>query len=241
MLDGQAATPLYIQLMEQIEHMIETGEYKPGDRLPSEAEIAKNCGVSIITVRKAVGALSEKELVARKQGKGTFVTKPKFTKDIKQLHSFTQMCESIGVKPGGQTLENKIMVPENKVLEGLGLAEDSQVVHISRIRLADQEPVSLEHSYFSLKYAFLLGENLENKSLFQALKAKADVEVAISEKRIGICRATSKEAELLKVKKNDPLLFIKSVAYTREHEPIYYGIQIYSGERFAFYVNETIL
>lgn len=67
----------------------------------TEAEMAKEYGVSLITVRKAVGSLMEKGLVVRKQGKGTFVTKPKYSRNMKKLQSFTEMCEQMGVKPGG--------------------------------------------------------------------------------------------------------------------------------------------
>ena len=79
MLDGKAVTPLYVQLMTEIEAKIMKGVYQPGERLQSESEMAKTFGVSIITVRNAVSALVDKGLVEKKQGKGTFVSKPKFT------------------------------------------------------------------------------------------------------------------------------------------------------------------
>ena len=68
MLNQDAMTPLYVQLMEEVEKSIRSGEYKPGDRLMTEAEMAKKYGVSLITVRKAIGSLTEKGLVVRKQG-----------------------------------------------------------------------------------------------------------------------------------------------------------------------------
>ena len=57
MLDGKAVTPLYVQLMTEIEAKIMKGVYQPGERLQSESEMAKTFGVSIITVRNAVSAL----------------------------------------------------------------------------------------------------------------------------------------------------------------------------------------
>ena len=73
MLNSSAAVPLYVQLKEKIEQKISDGEYKPGEKLQTEGEMAKSFGVSIITVRKAVSELVEKGLVEKKQGKGTFV------------------------------------------------------------------------------------------------------------------------------------------------------------------------
>lgn len=239
MLDGKAVIPLYVQLMAQIEEKILKGIYQPGERLQSESEMAKAHGVSIITVRNAVSALVDKGLVEKKQGKGTFVSKPKFTKDIKKLQSFTEMCEHLGMKPGGRMLENKLIVADEKTRKLLGLEKGSQVVYISRIRYADKEPVAIENNYYPLKYAFLLGETFGDNSLFSFMKERAKVTVAVSEKWIELCKATAREAELLNLTKGTSLLYIKSVAYTQEKEPFYVGTQIFNGDRCSFYVCES--
>ena len=239
MLKQDAITPLYVQLMEELETSIRNGVYKPGDKIMTEAEMAKEYGVSLITVRKAVGSLMEKGLVVRKQGKGTFVTKPKYSRNMKKLQSFTEMCEQMGVKPGAQVLENRLIMADKKVAGRLGIEPGSKVVYISRLRLADGEPVQVEKSYFPLKYAFLLEEDLNNGSMFECLKEKAGAKVASSEKMIELCRATAEEAALMDVKKGDYLLFVKSTAYDENGEPMYAGIQLINGDRFSLYVYES--
>lgn len=239
MLKQDAITPLYVQLMEELETSIRNGVYKPGDKIMTEAEMAKEYGVSLITVRKAVGSLMEKGLVVRKQGKGTFVTKPKYSRNMKKLQSFTEMCEQMGVKPGAQVLENRLIMADKKVADRLGIEPGSNVVYISRLRLADGEPVQVEKSYFPLKYAFLLEEDLNNGSMFECLKEKAGAKVASSEKMIELCRATAEEVALMDVKKGDYLLFVKSTAYDENGEPVYAGIQLINGDRFSLYVYES--
>lgn len=239
MLKQDAITPLYVQLMEELETSIRNGVYKPGDKIMTEAEMAKEYGVSLITVRKAVGSLMEKGLVMRKQGKGTFVTKPKYSRNMKKLQSFTEMCEQMGVKPGAQVLENRLIMADKKVADRLGIEPGSNVVYISRLRLADGEPVQVEKSYFPLKYAFLLEEDLNNGSMFECLKEKAGAKVVSSEKMIELCRATAEEAALMDVKKGDYLLFVKSTAYDENGEPMYAGIQLINGDRFSLYVYES--
>ena len=239
MLKQDAITPLYVQLMEELETSIRNGVYKPGDKIMTEAEMAKEYGVSLVTVRKAVGSLMEKGLVVRKQGKGTFVTKPKYSRNMKKLQSFTEMCEQMGVKPGAQVLENRLIMADKKVADRLGIEPGSNVVYISRLRLADGEPVQVEKSYFPLKYAFLLEEDLNNGSMFECLKEKAGAKVASSEKMIELCRATAEEAALMDVKKGDYLLFVKSTAYDENGEPMYAGIQLINGDRFSLYVYES--
>lgn len=239
MLKQDAITPLYVQLMDELETSIRNGVYKPGDKIMTEAEMAREYGVSLITVRKAVGSLMEKGLVVRKQGKGTFVTKPKYSRNMKKLQSFTEMCEQMGVKPGAQVLENRLIMADKKVADRLGIEPGSNVVYISRLRLADGEPVQVEKSYFPLKYAFLLEEDLNNGSMFECLKEKAGAKVASSEKMIELCRATAEEAALMDVKKGDYLLFVKSTAYDENGEPMYAGIQLINGDRFSLYVYES--
>ena len=239
MLKQDAITPLYVQLMEELETSIRNGVYKPGDKIMTEAEMAREYGVSLITVRKAVGSLMEKGLVVRKQGKGTFVTKPKYSRNMKKLQSFTEMCEQMGVKPGARVLENRLIAADKKVADRLGIEPGSNVVYISRLRLADGEPVQVEKSYFPLKYAFLLEEDLNDGSMFECLKEKAGAKVASSEKMIELCRATAEEAALRDVKKGDYLLFVKSTAYDENGEPMYAGIQLINGDRFSLYVYES--
>lgn len=239
MLKQDAITPLYVQLMDELEASIRNGVYKPGDKIMTEAEMAREYGVSLITVRKAVGSLMEKGLVVRKQGKGTFVTKPKYSRNMKKLQSFTEMCEQMGVKPGARVLENRLIAADKKVANRLGIEPGSNVVYISRLRLADGEPVQVEKSYFPLKYAFLLEEDLNDGSMFECLKEKAGAKVASSEKMIELCRATAEEAALMDVKKGDYLLFVKSTAYDENGEPMYAGIQLINGDRFSLYVYES--
>lgn len=241
MLNTQAATPLYVQLMENIEENINNRVFLPGEKLKSEREMAKQYGVSIVTVRNAIGGLIKKGLVERKQGKGTFVCKPKYTKNIRKLQGFTEMCTQMGVKPGAKMLENKLIACNEKIAEMLEIPLGTQIVFISRVRYANDEPVVIENNYFSPKYSFLLGEKFDNNSLFEFIKNRLDIPTPIStsEKRIEICKANQKEAELLNVKKNSSMLFVKSMVYDNDNEPMCVGIQIINGERFSLYVYES--
>ena len=208
--------PLYAQIVESLKRDIENGVYNATERIPAEAELAKQYNVSRITVRRAVDDLVSQGLVEKKQGKGTFICRQKFAKDIKNLQSFSEMCRHMNMKPG------------------------SYVVYISRLRTADGEPVAIEKNYFPVKYSFLLEKQFNDNSLFECLQEEAKVRVASSEKRIELCRATAEEAKLMKVKKGTPLLYIKSVTYTYDREPLYAGVQLFNGETCSFYVCESI-
>ena len=238
-LNGNAVSPLYAQLMEDLEAKICDGTFAPGERLLSENEMAKRYGVSIITVRKAALALEEKGLVEKRQGKGTFVARRKYTRDMKNLQSFTELCARYGVKAGGKMLENRIVTPDDKTARLLGIDKGGQAVFISRLRFADEEPVVIENNYFPLSYSFLLEQQFDDSSLFDYLKKQKNITVDGSEKWFEICRARPEEAELLHVKRRDPLLRIRSVTYSAGGSPLYVGTQLANGECFSFYVYES--
>ena len=239
MLNSSAMEPLYVQLIKQITKDIDEGKYRPGDKIMTEAEMVQHYGVSVITVRKAVGTLVEKGVLNRRQGKGTFVSRPKFSRNIKKLQSFSEMCYQMGVEPGAKMIENQLVTADDETAKRLGVELGSKVVSICRLRSADGVPVVVEKNYFPLKYAFLLDARFDDNSLFDFLKEKSGLRVAASEKVIELCRATALEAEHLRVKKGDPLLLVKSTAFDNHGEPFYAGEQIINGDSFSLYVYET--
>src|SRR6187551_173235 len=85
-LSRSGPEPLYRQLAGVLERAIRNGRLKPGDRLDSETVLTGRYGVSRITLRQAVQSLVKKQILLRKQGKGTFVTAPAVRHDLKRLH-----------------------------------------------------------------------------------------------------------------------------------------------------------
>lgn len=236
MLDEQNVVPLYKQLMNQLEEKIVQGVYQPGEQLMTEVEMAKCFGVSTITVKKALKELVAKGLVERHQGKGTFVARKKYQKNLSQSLNFTQMCKLAGAKPGGKMLENTLCYPDEKLASRMGMNDQERVIYIKRIRFANEEAVAIEENYFPLEYAKLLEQRFDNNSLYEYLEKEYQVKIAYTKKKIEICRANKTEAELLKVAKNEPLLLIISIAYTEDDRLCYCGKQLMNGERFALYI-----
>ena len=81
-LSASSATPLYLQLHDDLVKNIRNNHLKPGDRLPTESELRETYSVSRVTVRKALGALVEEGYLDRKSGKGTFIRTPKIQRGL---------------------------------------------------------------------------------------------------------------------------------------------------------------
>ena len=89
----QSTIPLYRQILEGIKQKIEAGELKTGDKLPSEQELMEHYRVSRRTVRTAVDELCSQGCRVRKQGQGTFVSRPKLHRNLVNVLSFQEACE----------------------------------------------------------------------------------------------------------------------------------------------------
>ena len=151
------------------------------------------------------------------------------------------MCEQMGVKPGAQVLENRLIMADKKVAGGWGSSRAAMWSIFPDSAWQTESRSRWRKAYFPFRenYAFLLEEDLNNGSMFECLKEKAGAKVASSEKMIELCRATAEEAALMDVKKGDYLLFVKSTAYDENGEPMYAGIQLINGDRFSLYVYES--
>ncbi len=233
MINKASAKPLYVQIEEDLEQKITSGALKPGERIPTEEELVRDYGVSIITVRRAVIELSKKGLLDKQQGRGTFVRDTQFVRDSSSLMSFTESCRNQGMKPGARLLESKMVDLDKKTAAALELEYPSQGVLLSRLRFADDNPVVIEKNYFNPEYSFLLDHNFNNSSLFAFLKEHHGISISRSDKEITLCYARSDEAKLLKVSKDTPLIMIRSTAYDQKGEPLYVGTQVMNGLRFT--------
>lgn len=104
-LDPQSIVPLYKQLKDLLLQEIKEGIYKANQKIPTELELSEKYQISRMTVRKALAELVEEGVLAKKQGKGTFVQEEKMTEDLSSPNSFTNLCKRNGKVPGGKTLK----------------------------------------------------------------------------------------------------------------------------------------
>ena len=142
MLDPTASTPLYTQLMEVIERQILTGDRDPGERLPTEGEMAKQFGVSIITVRHAMSGLCEKGLVERKQGKGTYVSsyEAEFDAFYSKFVPIRADDPTRKWKTRVHMTDFEIIYPSARVCHLMSIKDPSeQIIHIKRLHYSQLE------------------------------------------------------------------------------------------------------
>ena len=180
MLNQNSTIPLYEQVKESIKQKIEQKEWTENSRVPSEIELMKMYEVSRVTVRNALTILVDEGYLEKKQGIGTFVSKPRIKKIIFHRASFTQSCVKAGLKPSAQVLKKEVIEGKNYHRKNLQLEADDKIVHIERLRFADNDPVSLEHMYLSYKkYDYISGYLIVPRILGTVFSGMAEITVLI--------------------------------------------------------------
>lgn len=153
-------------LLEEIEE-----NFKEGDALPIEAEIEKAYGVSRITVRKTIEELVKEGIVAKVQGKGTFVQSRKIIQKAGKITSWTEEMRSKGRQIETKNLMIREINPSRKLAEQLDLAKGEKLICLKRLRIADGEPVNIMINYFRSRFVpGFLEKGLSKESWYEVLE-----------------------------------------------------------------------
>lgn len=226
---------MYKQLTQIIISQITAGELKPGDKLPSEAELIRKYNVSRITVRAALSNLEEDGVLIRSQGKGTFVASPKMLYQANDQIGFTRSCLLAGKSPMTRLIRAELVYPSIGTREFLKIRDDEKIVMTERLHYVDQKPISIETNYYSMRFEFLLNENLEG-SLFELLENKYHIFYEHSSRTLEVCYSTPDEAKLLEIKPGTPLLLFRDQLANKENEPLFTSKQVYCTDSLKFYL-----
>ncbi len=239
-LNETSLTPLYQQLLEEIKYSIESGKYKYEEKIPTEPELSEKYGVSRITVRRAVDELCTEGYLVKKQGKGTFVCRPKMLRKIARtndVQAFSEACQANNMKAGAKVISCQLCIARRDEEQFFHMEEGEKVLYIQRVRTADDIPIMLENNFFSYeKFSFLEKEDLENVPLFQLLKERCGIEVSTTVKSsLEIVKAEAYHAQLLDVAVGEPLFYMNAYFTDQKGEPVLIGRQYMVGSRYVFH------
>ena len=236
-LDPHSPIPLYYQLKELLESLIDAKEFKPGERIPSENELCGIYNISRTTVRQAINELVNSGKLMRTQGRGTFVSNNRIEKPTYRLSGFNQDMKDLGLKPKSKVLQFAPVMPPQHVRESLHLEENEAAIYLERLRFANNEVVGLDGSYFPFKrFIKLLDEDLENRSLYDLLKSKFNTTPARSTYYVEAHRCPRDLATHFQISPADPVLFLREIVYDQDDIPFEYGDEYYRADRYTFRV-----
>ncbi len=228
--------PLYYQLYTILHDQIMDGVWKPDDMLPTEKELLEKYGLSRITVRQALDLLVNDGLVFRRRGQGTFVSKPAFEQNLNKIISFWEDMHQRGLKPGTKVLSNEIVLASEDAAEKLEVEPGEELASLVRLRLADGEPLSVEHSLLVHRYCpGILNQDYANRSLRRMLADEFNIHITSARQVIRAVPATQYMAKLLDIDPSAPLLHFDRVSFSDDGTSIEYLRINLRGDRYAFH------
>lgn len=206
-----STTSLYEQIAHRLLEEIQRGDFEPTGKLPSEAELGERFGVSRVTVRLAVGKLSDDGVVERKQGKGTFVAAKQVRHGLDALRSFHEALLLQGLKPSMQVIGHTLQpVPEAlmALFEG---AHDCLL--LERLHFVDDEPIALGRSHLPAELAGVVWTDVEHQPIYSILESITGQAVTRADLAIRAQAADASLASALHVKRGTALLVMERSSY----------------------------
>jgi GntR family transcriptional regulator len=234
--DSKRHQPLYRQVQEAIREAIADRSLRPDDALPPERELSSAFGVSRITIRKAIEGLVNEGVLDTHHGSGNFV-RSKVEKNFALLTSFSEEMGARGMVPSSRWLNRTSgsVGPEEALT--LRASPGTAVYRFSRVRLADDTPMSIE--YATVLASCLPSLEAVERSLYAALNKTGNRPVRALQ-RLSALILNREQAELLGAAAGDAGLLVERVGFNRSGIAIEYSQSFYRGDTYDFVAELSI-
>lgn len=232
-------SPLYRQIKALILQALEAGEWRPGQAIPSEQELAQRFSVSQGTVRKAIDEMAADNLLVRKQGKGTFVASHN---DPRALFRFLRLVPVDGNLSSPQSIPLDCWRAKagQEASRMLAIEPGAPIIIVRRLLRFTNKPVVIDEIYLPGDvFQGLTAETLQgwHGSLYSLFESRFGVRMIRAQERIRAVAADRGAADALQVAEGTPLLSVERVTYTYGDRPVEWRRGLYSTAE-HFYLNE---
>ena len=225
--------PRYHRIAETLRGRIRGGEWAPGAPLPNQRRLARDFGVTLMTLRQALELLERDDLITRRHGLGTFVAAPSIDYEITKLRRFAGDLSAQGESVSTRVLDARPAVPDRRVSAALGVPPRSRVVVLERLRLVDGHPMSLQRSFLPSRIGDeVLGADLSTTPLSQVLEFKLGIVVTHAREAVSAVRLGRREARELACPSGAPAFESERVSFDVTGQPVVFDRVFIPGDRF---------
>ena len=219
-----AREPLHEQVRDQLIRGLASGEWKPGELLPNESRLADRFGVSVSTIRAAIGRLVEARVLARKQGKGTFVS---LHAERRSIYQFFHVVRNDGVKqlPVSEVLSLKRGQPDADTADLLRLPRKARLAEVYKIRnVLKVEGVPIVMSDIVVPCAMLPGLTAKaldegGPTLYSVFQTRFGLNIVNTAEQLRAGRVDAAAARVFGIAPDEPVLKILRIGFTFNEVP----------------------
>lgn len=237
-VDDSKPTPLYLQLQQAIRLAMQSGALKADEALPSERDLARELGISRVTVRKAIAGLVESGLLVQRWGSGTFIAgRMHVEQPLSRLSSFTDDMLTRGLAPSARFLHRATGPVSPKEAMALSLSPAETVSRIQRLRLADGVPMAIEYAVVPSRF---LPDPEEVESSLYAVLIRRGFAPRRALQRLHAVLLSEEQAELLELPAGAAALYIERRSFLAGGEAVEFTCSYYRGDAYDFVVELNI-
>lgn len=239
-LRDDTAKPIYEQLEEQLQGMIEDGRLSAGTTLPAERQLAETLGISRATVQRSYNTLRQRKLLSAQGRRGSVVQgrPPKLRSGMDRLKGFTEEMRELGREPSADILEQAV-VHDRLIASIFGLPSTSPFLKLVRVRRGDGVPLSRETGWYNLTAAPDLVEADLSGSVYAHLGERCGVPLTRCDQTIEAAAPTPQECAIFGFPEPVPCLLIKRRSYAGDDRMIEYVEGLFRGDTYTYRLNLT--
>lgn len=232
-------SPLWTAIRDTLRDEIAIGQYRGGDRLPTEARLADRFGVNRHTVRRALADLGEAGLVHARRGAGVFVAHTQTAYPLGRRVRFHQNLHAAGQAPAKRTLSLETRNADPREAEALRLEPDERVQVYEGLSFANDLPIAVFRSVFpATRFPRILEALAETNSVTAALARQGVTDYTRASTEVTAKPASATMAMQLQIKAGDPILRTVSLNVDPSGTPVEYGRTWFAGDRVALTVGD---
>jgi GntR family transcriptional regulator len=237
----QPGIALYVEVRRRIEELVAANDLRPGDAMPSEAELQQRFGVSRATVRQALATLERRGIVERRQGRGTFLRLPSLERQLPELTSFSEHLRDRGCRPSGE-LASFATVVAGSDDDGGHFPAGLPLVRAVRVRLANDVPVGLHTVYLPAELAAQIGFTADalrqDRALsLYALLERAGISLAWAEEHLSARVVAPEEAKLIGAAPGTPVMNVLRLTRDESDHLIEVVRAVYLGTAYDYVIH----
>ncbi len=233
-IDRNSYEPAYAQLANIIRQQIADGAYRPGDQLPSEAQLCREYDISPMTVRRSINLLSDQGIVNTAQGRGTFVKPLELTTanfDLKELQDlFTD-----GASTHVNLLDVRIVSADERTARKLELNEGDPTIYIRRLFTREELPIFYHRAYLIYDPARPIVEaEMDVTSLRGLFTSAENTMLKRGQLTIESTMMNEEEVKILQAPSPAAAFYLEHLFYDFEDRPISWGWFIFRSDHVRF-------